>query len=165
MGSDRSTGLSRTCSKAVVLRLKVLCGKNVKLSCLFGMASCGVRYFCQDRVIPSLRYAVNPLLISSQAGRSDLMPNFHHELCAPSIGMNGSANVQHPRGGWLGNKPMDRAFQLLYNDAAHLADELAKEIRNAERQNTIDSLLLYTEGRFQVIREVLEAVQKLKATL
>lgn len=57
---------------------------------------------------------------------------------------------------------MTRALHLLYNDAAQLADGLAKEIRDAEHRNTIDSLMLYTEARLKIIREMLEAIQKLK---
>ena len=58
---------------------------------------------------------------------------------------------------------MDRAFKVLYHEAADLADGLAKEIRDTERRGSIDTLLVFTEHRVKTLQEVLKAIQKLNA--
>lgn len=57
---------------------------------------------------------------------------------------------------------MERALQVLYHEAAELADGLAKEIRDTERRGSIDSLLVFAETRTKTLHEVLKAIQKLK---
>lgn len=58
---------------------------------------------------------------------------------------------------------MDRAFHVLYAEAAQLADGLTKEIRDSERVNCIDGLLVFAEHRINTLNEVLKAIKKLKS--
>lgn len=51
---------------------------------------------------------------------------------------------------------------MLYHEAADLADGLAREIRDTERNGSIGTLLVFTEARIKTLREVLAAIQKLK---
>lgn len=55
----------------------------------------------------------------------------------------------------------DIAVRTLYHKAEELASGLVKEIQS---QGSIDGLLIFYQGRSEVIQEVLDAIQKLRKT-
>jgi hypothetical protein len=54
---------------------------------------------------------------------------------------------------------MERAIDLLTNDAVRLATELANNIRD---EKNIESLMIYTKARCGIIQDMLAAIKKLK---